>query len=763
MLIVRFRCICTLAVGLLGAVLPATAGDGVPLPAANPQRGAADPAPPPAGPFPVRNPARAATTQTNVQLQTSAPGDAPAFALAASPPVPQRAPDAPVPAFDYDKALAPILDYALSAADRDHLKEAIRATYSGRVDAANAAIAAIKNKAARKVAEWYFLRSDELGADPARIEAFRQANPDWPSLDVLRQRAEQALFVNRAPAKAIKSFFAKSPPASPAGKAALALAHVEADDQAKALPLLRAAWLAPNLNNDVERAILDRMGNMLTPSDHKARIDKLLYQDRASKIDEAMRVAKLLGDDEKKKVEARAAVVRRSKSADKLLDALPDAAKSEVGLQLSRIQWLRRNGREKDAWQLLKSVPGDPALLLDLDEWWIERRVNCRAALNDNEPALAYEIAKNHGPLSGDYYAEAEFLAGWIALRSLNQPADAKPHFIALRTAATDAETIARAEYWLGRTEQALGHGDQALAHYRNGARYGFEYYGQLAAQAALASAPAAALEVAPTAPPTDRELARLLGRDAVQAIGVLRTAGLENLAAYFFFALARTLDAPGEVVLLAELARRMELPQASVRLSKIALNRGLSVVDYAFPIDVLPFYTALNDGVEPALLHALSRQESEFNPAAKSPAGARGLLQLMPRTARNVARSYKVGFSAAKLTSEPAYNMMLGAAHLRDLVDEFGGSYAMALAAYNAGGPRVLGWADQFGDPRQPNMDVIDWVERIPFTETRRYVQKIMESLQVFRARLEGADDALRLVGDLERGKIGARSAAAD
>ncbi len=757
---------CTLTVSAcaLLAVPVFAASASVPPPTPNPKRPPAASAPV-RGPqisLPVRNPARTSQVPADPAKPTvaTAPSETAAAstevataAVSDAPPLPVRAPEPPAPRFDYDKALEPLLSYSLSNADRDNLKEAFRASYSGRGSDAEAAMRAIKDKSARILAEWYYLRSNDSGAAPERIEAYRLANRGWPNPDLLRRRAEEAL-LKQGDVKATRTFFAKSPPVTPAGKAALVAAHRQAGDNGKALKLLRATWLDPDLDADTESYILDKHGDLLTTADKKARIDVLLFQDRKSKLKDAVRIARLVGPEEERAVSARAAVVRRVKNADRLLDALPDATKTEIGVRFSRIQWLRRHDHDKEAWELLRAVPNEPTLLLDLDEWWIERRINCRAALNDGHPQIAYEIAKNHGPLTGNSYAEAEFLAGWIALRFLNKPDAAKVHLLALRTAATGPKTIARAEYWLGRTEQTLGRAEEADAHFRNAAQYPFDYYGQLGAHAALHSKKEVPLVVAPTPLPTKADVKRFMERDAVRAIGVLRAAGLENIAALFFFELARTLDAPAEIALLAQLARRMDQPHASVRLGKIALNRGLSVVDYAFPTDMLPAYRPLNDGVEEALLFALSRQESEFNPDAKSPAGARGLLQLMPRTARNIARAYKIRYNVKKLTAEPHYNMMLGAAHLRDLVDEFGGSYAMAIAAYNAGGPRVGQWVDKFGDPRSAKADPIDWIERIPFTETREYVQKILESMQVFRARLDGPDKALRLTSDLNRGR---------
>jgi soluble lytic murein transglycosylase len=303
----------------------------------------------------------------------------------------------------------------------------------------------------------------------------------------------------------------------------------------------------------------------------------------------------------------------------------------------------------------------------------------------------------------------------------------------------------------MGRTAQALGDRRTALLHFAAAARFPQHYYGQLGRQA-LDAAPAK-LEVTSTPVPTKEDVERFTSRHAVRAIGVAMATDYEALMPYFFIALARSLESPAEVVLLAELAKATGNRQISIRLAKIAFNRDMPVGEYALPIGVIPNFVRLSDKVDVALVHALSRQESEFNADAKSPVGAQGLMQLMPATARLVARQFNVTYSASRLT-EAAYNVQLGEAHLGDLIKNYDGSYFMALVAYNAGPGRVKQWVEAFGDPRDPEVDPIDWVESIPFTETREYVIKIMESLQLYRSRLHGTEKALQLWQDLNRGR---------
>ncbi|MGH6864896.1 MAG: lytic transglycosylase domain-containing protein [Methyloceanibacter sp.] len=655
---------------------------------------------------------------------------------------------------DYAEILKPLLSYQLGSSDEAYVRSVM-----GGPGNINAAAVKIKDKAARAFALWYRyknMHSSKLKAED--VEHFRLTHPEWPAQDELREKAETSLLLADATSDEIKAFFGATSPQTGAGKAALASVHLKDGNEATAKEQVISAWRDHQLNEAVEEEILERFGKMLTVENHRARIDRLLYPDEKSATDAALRVAKLLSDEEQKKVKARIAVVNRRDDAGKLLKDLPATAiQADVGLRFNHIQWLRRKDKEEEAWKLLLDAPSEPNVLLDLNEWWIERRVNCRDALNLGKPRIAYSIAAKHGLVSGDTYIEAEFMAGWIALRFLNEPHTALRHFLSLRKAATSSKSIALGEYWLGRTALALGDRGSAIIHFHGSAKYPQYFYGQLGRQA-LDPRPAR-LEVTSTPVPTKADIERFMSRESVRAIGVARAIGLGWVAPQFYLALSRTMESPAEVVLLTELARATDNPQIALRLAKIAFNRDLPLGDYALPVGVMPeFRSLLSERVDPALVHALSRQESEFNAAAKSPVGASGLMQLMPATARAVARQYKVTYSADRLTNA-AYNTQLGEAFLNDLIDSYSGSYFLALAAYNAGPGRVKQWMDAFGDPRDPDVDPIDWIERIPFTETRQYVFKIMETLQLYRSRLSGPEKSLHLVQDLNRGRRVAQS----
>ncbi len=475
-------------------------------------------------------------------------------------------------------------------------------------------------------------------------------------------------------------------------------------------------------------------------------MDRLLYDERT---DEALRTAKLLDKNQQALANAIVAVIKGSSKAQKALDALPTSVKKDPIVIYSRIQLLRRADKLKQAAALLNSAPRDPTVIVDPDAWWIERRLISRAEIDAGNPKLAYEIAANHSAESASLRAEAEFHAGWYALEFLHQPEVAAKHFAAIAAISTRPLSLSRAEYWLGRAAAAAGDTADATTHFQRAAAYPTAFYGQLASarlgqtQLGLSRPPA----------PTTATRQNFLSRELVQVIKHLTAAGATDQVGLFYRHLAETLSDPAEIVLLAEMAEQNGEHQIALQIGVIAGGRGLPVDALAYPTAAIPA-SAKTPQVDRPVVFAVARQESNFNPEATSSAGALGLLQLMPATAKEAAKTAGVAYSKARLTSDPGYNATLGAVHLGGLIDNFGGSYVMSFAAYNAGASRVAQWVKLYGDPRDPKVDVVDWIERIPFTETRNYVQRIIENLQVYRARLE--TPTLMIEADLKRGTPG-------
>ena len=421
---------------------------------------------------------------------------------------------------------------------------------------------------------------------------------------------------------------------------------------------------------------------------------------------------------------------------------------------------MRRKKKFEASRKLLARAPLDAKSMVEPDEWWIERRLQTRYALRQNKPLAAYEIASRHGPVSRRNLWDAEFLSGWIALRHLGKPKLAARHFVAQRKYARNRREIAKAEYWLGRLKRQRGDRIGALAHFSAAAKYFRTYYGQLALQAVDSKGH---IRTTRTPRPTQRDLRRFLARDAVRALVIAHKADLTNLMPLFFNHLAWRLKSPGEMTLLAELASQIHSRRGSVITGKIGIVRGFNLDRYAFPVNAMPHFKRLTDEVDPALVMALARQESEFNAKARSAVGARGMMQIMPGTARLIARQHKVRYSRSRLVSDPSYNISLGVAHLHDLIEKYNGSYILPLVAYNAGPGRVRDWIESFGDPRSSSVDAVDWIESIPFSETRRYVQRIMASMQIFRARLKGKRTTIALLRDIKRGHPDAVASADD
>jgi soluble lytic murein transglycosylase len=423
------------------------------------------------------------------------------------------------------------------------------------------------------------------------------------------------------------------------------------------------------------------------------------------------------------------------------------------GTLLARLKALRRENADDDLWSLLRSIDPDSADLAAPDVWWEFRRSEVRRALLQDHPRTAYAIAKMHGPLNGENLSEAEFMAGWIALRFVHDPLLAVHHFEASRVAGF-SRTEARAAYWLGRAKLEVGASKAAQRYFAEAASRFYTYYGGLARQAVQR---ANVCEFRAPAAPSPREIEAFVNEDAFRGVMIAKQLDMEPALNAYILDLARQLRDPVQMTLVLELAQRVTGPHVAVRAAKIALLRGFPVEAYAFPA-LLPKYSEAGDNakLEAALLNALTRQESEFYTGTISPVGARGLMQLMPQTARQVAASAKMKYELARLVSDPSYNVTLGSVFLAQLVSAYGGSYVLSLAAYNAGPGRVAEWIKEFGDPRDKNVDPVDWVERIPFTETRQYVQKILESVQLYRCGFESSKPGFQLMEDLHRGRPG-------
>jgi peptidoglycan lytic transglycosylase len=618
------------------------------------------------------------------------------------------------------------------------IKTAIALARKGELTQASDVIESMSDRIARNVVEWAILRSKEV--EFQRYVDFISDNPGWPNIGLLRRRAEAALWKERLDPQTVRAYFDKNQPLTAQGKFALARALLLEGDRHDAQNLVREAWHYDNFSGDLEVQILDAFRGLIIDADHKTRMDMLLY---AEDVDGAMRSANRAGGNALVIAKARVAVIKKAADAKAQLDGVPAEARGDIGYIFSRIQWLRREEKAAEAAELILSVPNDPTQAVDADKWWIERRLISRTLLDLGDTKTAYRVASAAPvPSRENYRAEQQFTSGWIALRFLDDASTALAHFAKVGQGTSNPIALARASYWQGRAAEALGKRNDARAHYETAAAYSTAYYGQLA-RARLG------LKDLVIRPPPDPAQSQM---DVVRASEILYAIGERDLVAGGLAELGERSTDMATLAALGEVTARQKDARAMVLLARAALARGLPFEQFAFPAIGIPEYRAIGPGVEPGIVYAIARQESGFNPRAISSAGAVGLMQVTPATARSVAAKFRTAYDEKRLFNDETYNAQLGAAELGDLIKYYRGSYILSFAGYNAGRGRVNDWIDKYGDPRDPKIDPIDWVERIPLSETRNYVQRVLENLQVYRVRFRGGSKLL-IEADLRRG----------
>jgi soluble lytic murein transglycosylase len=576
---------------------------------------------------------------------------------------------------------------------------------------------------------WRRLRSDEPTSF-TELAAFLDRRPDWPYAARLQARAE-GLIDESVPLSARRSFFAGRSPLTRQGRIRYAEALLAEGRERDGVALLREAWVNDSFPQSEQQTFLARYGRHLGPADHRARLDRLLWDGADG---EAQRMFGLVDAGQRALATARLRLQHRGGGVDAAVARVPQALLADPGLEFDRLRWRRRAGLHDGAREILlrvKDESGRPA------EWWYERAYQVREAIDEGRHELAYRLVRGHRqPPNTAAFAEAEWLAGWLALRFLRRPDDAAQHFRRLWDGVGTPISKGRAGYWLARAQEAAGRRAEAELWYRNAAAHPTSFYGQLAVAAqggelAFAPSPALSGRPVPAAAALDGQL---------RLARLFCDAGASDAATPFLRQLGRrhAQDAArfAEIVALAAGCGR---PDLVVELGKDGVQRGGGDALVAFPIpDVAALLRPAPGLPDPALLLALARQESHFDVTAQSRAGALGLMQVMPATGQAVARGLGLRHSRERLAADPAYNVQIGASYLQQMLDRYGGSLPLALAAYNAGPARVDQWLRRYGDPRGRELAaMLDWMESIPFRETRNYVQRVMEGVQVYQALL--------------------------
>lgn len=610
------------------------------------------------------------------------------------------------------------------------VKEAIDLARKAKTDDATATRNRIADPAGQKLVEWFILRHSETTANFSRYAAFLAANPEWPSAALLRRRAEARLWQERSDAATVRSFTADQP-TSARGKLALARVLLAAGDRDGAGRLARDAWRSEELTERVEADALELFRELLTRDDHRARMDRRIG---AKDLAGAKRAAQRLGGDELAIVKACAAVRGKANKAKDALDEVSTEARQDLGYTLCRIQWLVAQNKIDDAARVMVAAAPETMAQQDTDQWWRERRSLARKLLDQGKFQTAYDVIRPAAPPANEYYrADVHFMCGWIALRYLDDAKTAAAHFARVDEGATNPIVLARANYWRGRAAEALGDKEAMRRSFEAAANYPTAYYGQLARlrigrDAIELRAPSPVLASADVPAADER----------VRAADMLYAIGERDVVRYFAADLG---EASSDVTLLqalGELTGRRNDARAMLEIGKPSLGRGLPLDYYAFPTIGIPPHRQVAPEIEHSIIYSVARTESAFDQRDKSPANAVGLMQVTPEAGRDTAKRFKVTYDWDRMVSDPVYNTQMGAAELSALLSEYKGNHIMTFAGYNAGRGRVRDWIKAYGDPRDPKVDPVDWVERIPLSETRNYVQRVIENVAVYRVRFD-------------------------
>ncbi|MBI1187203.1 MAG: transglycosylase SLT domain-containing protein [Alphaproteobacteria bacterium] len=602
----------------------------------------------------------------------------------------------------------------------------------------------------RRVLQWRYASSADAPMSFSDIAAALRELEDWPGRESMRRRAELAIFDSALSfGDRVAWLRAEGGPQTGEGKVALAQALRRTSQVDEANRLAREAWREDTLNDRAEAIVLDEFGAALSTDDHATRVDRALWRGQRGT---AQRLMTRLSSADRQLAQARIVLqTRPRRGVQASVDAVPAERADDPGFLYDRARYIRISGRPEDAVAYARRIDGRQAPGFARDDIFAEKRRYISRAMRARDRQSAYALTADHGMTSGEQFADAEWMAGWLALRFLDKPQDAAAHFAHLDENVSTPVSRARALYWRAEAARALGQNGDADARLEEAARYDFTYYGQLAA-----ARRGGVMRLAELSPPvSDQVRLAFENRELVRALRLISEFGTQRDFESIAYYLDDTLDNPQELELLSALAREASYMRTSVRAAKSGIRRGVVAVNAAFPMVDLPERVRDSSRPEPALVFAIIRQESEFDPGAVSHANARGLMQIIPPTARSTARRLGMNYQLASLTSDPAYNMTLGSAYLGDLIDSWGGSYVLAIASYNAGPGRAREWINDWGDPRQRGVDVVDWIELIPISETRNYVQRVMENLQVYRHRIAGAPSPIAIEQDLRRGSF--------
>ena len=619
-----------------------------------------------------------------------------------------------------------------SQKDYDIAKKSIQAMEKSQWTTALKNSKNAKDKSIYNFIQWRHLLTTGNQATFYDYMTFIQNNKDYPRISRIKYLAEQKLSTDKISPKKIINWFGVDEPLSGYGMLVLGESFIQTGDSEKGIALIKRGWITAELSRASMKSLSKKYRKYLDSKDYINRADYLAWE---NKYWDLKRMLPYLPKDYQLLYTARQILMSKSYGVDQAIKNVPQKFKNDAGLNHDRLKWRRKRGRIDSSLEILFSIKNNKDYLVRPDKWWVERAIMTRALIYKNKYETAYKVASQHSLDKGSEFAEAEWLSGWIALSFLNDPILAVDHFNNFYQNVSYPISLARGAYWLGRSYEKIGDKRQSEDWYREATKYLTTYYGQLAF---LKINPSQNFELEEQANVKDEYRKYFYNKELVKITHLLNELNKDKYTKNILRHLANDNIASGSEILAAELATNISRYDFAIQVSKLASYEKRFHNTFNYPIISVPQYVNGRKIPETAFILSLIRQESEFDMRANSHVGAQGLMQIMPYTAKLVAKQAKLPYSKSRLTSDPEYNINLGSHYIAGLILQYDGAYPFATAAYNAGPKRVKHWKKINKDPQKKQIDFVDWVELIPFKETRNYVQRVMENYNVYRYILE-------------------------
>ena len=611
-------------------------------------------------------------------------------------------------------------------------KKSIQAFEKGQWSSALSLSKKAKDKSIYNFIQWRHLLTKGNQASFYDYQLFINRNENYPRIGRIKYLAEHKLSTEKISPKKIINWFGPTEPLSGFGKLILGESLIESGNLDKGIKLIKDGWITAELSRSDMKFFRKKYKKYLNSNDYIKRADYLAWE---NKYWDLKRMLRYLPKDHQLLYTARQILMSKSYGVDQAIKNVPDKLKNDAGLNYDRLKWRRKRGRIDSSLEILLKIKNDKDYLVRPDKWWKERAIIARSLIYKKKYELAYKISSEHSLDKSPEYAEAEWLSGWIALSFLNDPILAIDHFNNFYQNVGYPISLSRGAFWLGRSFEKIGDKDKSLIWYEEATKYLTTFYGQLSH---LKIYPEVNFELKPQMKVDEKYKKYFYDKELVKIVYLLDELDKDKYAKHILRHLANDNIDSGSEILAAELSTNISRYDFAIQLSKIASYQKRFHNDFNYPIISTPKYVNNRKIPETAFILSLIRQESEFDMTANSHAGAKGLMQLMPYTAKLVSKQAKLPYSKSRLTSDPEYNINLGSHYIAGLILEYEGAYPFAIAAYNAGPKRVKYWKKINKDPQKKQIDYVDWIELIKFKETRNYVQRVLENYNVYRYILE-------------------------